>query len=46
MSLIRDISVKPVHPKNGDKWQPLGKEIMVFRFGRWVPFVREESDDD
>lgn len=36
MELLRPIDVKPIYPKNGDKWRGPDKIIREFRYGRWV----------
>lgn len=44
--MLRLIDVKPIHPKNGDKYRT--KEgIFEFRFGRWIkisnPILEEKK---
>lgn len=34
--MIRDITEKPVHPINGDRYQNKAGDEFVFRFGSWI----------
>lgn len=42
--MIRPIDEKPVHPVDGDRYQPKTEPLVRFRLGSWVLVVTEEDE--
>jgi len=34
--MLETLEIKPIHPKNGNRYRDAEKRMFEFRYGRWV----------